>query len=65
MDNSKNYFSIDKTTLKNHFTNSFNNIAHNLLSLVKWITISTIVGIVVSGFATLFAYTINLATTTR
>lgn len=37
----------------------------NLITLIKWIIISTIVGIVVSGFATLFAFTINLVTTTR
>lgn len=65
MKSSKNIFSINKSEVKKYITNLFHNVFCNLLSLIKWIAISTIVGIVVSGFATLFAYTINLATTTR
>lgn len=65
MNYSKNDFSINKSKIKKQILNSLHTILYNILSLIKWIAISTIVGVVVSGFATLFAFTINLATNTR
>ena len=42
-----------------------NTIFENLLVLCKWILISTLVGVVVSGFATLFAFSVNYVTNLR
>lgn len=53
-----------KTSNSVLYTNA-KEVSNDFLSLCKWLIIATVVGLIVSGFSTLFAYSINTATSLR
>ena len=51
--------------IKTHLSNVYKNSIHNIYVLIKWLILSSIIGVIVSAIVTFFKYIINFSSTLR